>query len=157
MNLQHVEHEFVHCAGLDKKDPISKLLKEVNAKMTKLDGSAMIFCNSVPSCRSLDYALSQEGYDVVSFHGDIPKKMRMQNFQRFKTKECRIMICTDLASRGLDFPFLTHVLNYDFPMTTSDYLHRAGRTGRAGRKGWIISLYHNKDNGILSELKKAHD
>lgn len=67
------------------------------------------------------------------------------------------MICTDLASRGLDFPFLSHVLNFDFPMTTSDYLHRAGRTGRAGRKGWVISLYHNKDNGILNELKKAHD
>lgn len=77
MNLQHIEHEFVHCQGLDKKDPIIKLLKEINPKMTKLEGSLMIFCNSVPSCRSLDYALSEEGYDIVSFHGDIPKKLRI--------------------------------------------------------------------------------
>ncbi|EAS07110.2 type III restriction enzyme, res subunit (macronuclear) [Tetrahymena thermophila SB210] len=157
MNLQHIEHEFIHCQGIDKKEPITKLLKEIMPKAQKQDGSIMIFCNSIPSCRSLDYTLSEEGYDVVSFHGDIPKRLRIQNFDRFKSRESKIMICTDLASRGLDFPFLTHVVNYDFPITTSDYLHRAGRTGRAGRKGSVISLYHNKDNNIINELKKSHD
>lgn len=67
------------------------------------------------------------------------------------------MICTDLGSRGLDFPFLSHVINFDFPKTTSDYLHRAGRTGRAGRKGQVISLYHNKDMLIINELKRSHE
>ncbi len=63
----------------------------------------------------------------------------------FKNQKINIMISTDLASRGLDFPFLTHVYNYDFPHTASDYIHRAGRTGRAGKKGIVISIYHNKD------------
>lgn len=67
------------------------------------------------------------------------------------------MVATDLAARGLDFPFMTHVVNFDFPTTTSDYLHRAGRAGRAGRKGYIISLYHNKDEKIINELKQSNE
>ena len=59
------------------------------------------------------------------------------------------MICTDLGSRGLDFPFCSHVINFDFPNTTSDYLHRVGRTGRAGRKGYAYSFYHRKDWNII--------
>lgn len=55
------------------------------------------------------------------------------------------MISTDLGSRGLDFPFLSHVINYDFPNTASDYLHRAGRTGRAGKKGIVVSFYAKSD------------
>lgn len=66
------------------------------------------------------------------------------------------MVATDLAARGLDFPFLSHVINFDFPQSTSDYLHRAGRTGRAGKKGFIYSLYHNKDQEIIDELNEAN-
>ena len=65
------------------------------------------------------------------------------------------MLCTDLGSRGLDFPFVSHVINYDFPNTTSDYLHRTGRTGRAGNEGTIFSLYHHKDMDIINELKSS--
>jgi superfamily II DNA/RNA helicase len=68
-----------------------------------------------------------------------------------------ILISTDLGSRGLDFPFLNHVINFDFPKTTSDYLHRAGRAGRAGREGFVTSLYHNKDNQTIKELQEAHE
>jgi superfamily II DNA/RNA helicase len=67
------------------------------------------------------------------------------------------MVATDLAARGLDFPFLSHVINFDFPQSTSDYLHRAGRAGRAGKKGHIYSLYHNKDEDIINELKEANE
>jgi len=66
----------------------------------------------------------KKGFDCVSLHGDIPKNVRMQNFQRFEKQEINVMISTDLGSRGLDFPFLNHVINFDFPKTTSDYLHR---------------------------------
>lgn len=63
------------------------------------------------------------------------------------------MLSTDLGSRGLDFTFLTHVVNFDYPRTNSDYLHRAGRTGRAGRKGKVISLYHSKDLPAIKALQ----
>lgn len=141
--------------------------------MNKINGSLLIFCNSVPSCRSIHSFLTESGFDVVSFHGDVPNKLRITNFDQFKTRMSKIMICTDLASRGLDFSFLTHVFNFDFPMTTSDYLHRylflftflifhkwhrrAGRAGRAGRKGWVISLYQNKDNALISDLNESYN
>ena len=67
------------------------------------------------------------------------------------------MVATDLASRGLDLPFVSHVINFDFPKTTSDYLHRAGRAGRAGREGFVLSLYREKDTAILEEMKTSHD
>ena len=58
-------------------------------------------------------------------------------------------MATDLASRGLDMPFVSHIINFDFPKTTSDYLHRAGRAGRAGREGFVMSLYREKDMPII--------
>lgn len=64
------------------------------------------------------------GYDCVTLHGDVPKKLRIQNYERFKRREVPILISSDLGSRGLDFPFVTHVINFDFPKTGSDYLHR---------------------------------
>ena len=67
------------------------------------------------------------------------------------------MVATDLASRGLDLPFVTHVVNFDFPRSVSDYLHRAGRTGRAGRSGEVISFYREKDEKIIEEMRRAHE
>lgn len=67
------------------------------------------------------------------------------------------MLTTDLGSRGLDFPFVKNVINFDFPMSTSDYLHRAGRCGRAGTKGFVYSLYHSKEMDLINELKAAND
>jgi superfamily II DNA/RNA helicase len=66
-------------------------------------------------------------------HGDIPPNTRLKNFEKFKERKSDILVATDLASRGLDLPFVSHIINFDFPKTTSDYLHRAGRAGRAGR------------------------
>ena len=68
-----------------------------------------------------------------------------------------ILVATDLASRGLDLPFVSHIINFDFPKTTSDYLHRAGRAGRAGRVGYVTSLYREKDMPILEAMKESHD
>ncbi len=67
------------------------------------------------------------------------------------------MVATDLASRGLDFPFVSHVVNFDFPKSTSDYLHRAGRAGRAGRPGFVMSLAREKDHPIMNEMKVSHE
>ncbi len=66
-------------------------------------------------------------------------------------------MATDLASRGLDMPWVSHVINFDFPKSTSDYLHRAGRAGRAGRPGFVMSLCREKDNPILDEMKLANE
>jgi superfamily II DNA/RNA helicase len=73
------------------------------------------------------------------------------------TRKADILVATDLASRGLDMPFVSHVINFDFPKSTSDYLHRAGRAGRAGRSGIVMSLVREKDNPILAEMKQANE
>lgn len=83
--------------------------------------------------------------------------MRANNFEKFKERKADILVATDLASRGLDFPFVSHVVNFDFPKSTSDYLHRAGRAGRAGRPGFVLSLVREKDDPILLEMKAAND
>ena len=68
-----------------------------------------------------------------------------------------VLVCTDLASRGLDIPFVSHIINFDFPRSISDYLHRAGRAGRAGRDGFVMSLYRERDMPILQAMKESHD
>lgn len=66
-------------------------------------------------------------------------------------------MCTDLASRGLDIPFVSHIINFDFPKTNADYLHRAGRAGRAGRPGFVVSLYRKRDEPILEAMRTSHE
>ena len=95
--------------------------------------------------------------DSCSLHGEIPPKLRMVNYLKFKKREAKVMVATDLASRGLDLPFVSHIINFDFPKTTSDYLHRAGRAGRAGRQGFVLSLYRDKDVAVLQEMKTSND
>lgn len=92
-----------------------------------------------------------------SLHGEIPPKMRQVNFEKFLNRKSEILVATDLASRGLDMPFVSHIINFDFPKSTSDYLHRAGRAGRAGRPGFVMSLCREKDNPILNEMKLANE
>ena len=89
-------------------------------------------------------------------HGDIPPKVRERNYEEFKMQKAEVLVGTDLASRGLDIPFVSHVINFDFPKSNSDYLHRAGRGGRAGRPGFVLSLYRERDLPILEAMKESH-
>ena len=76
---------------------------------------------------------------------------------RFKKQEegTRVLVATDLASRGLDIHQVSHIINFDFPKTISDYLNRAGRAGRAGRSGFVLSLYRHKDMPILTQMRES--
>jgi len=108
-----------------------------------------VFCNSVNSARAIEHALTESKMESCSLHGEIPPRMRAENYLKFKKREVKVLVATDLASRGLDLPFVSHIINFDFPKTTSDYLHRAGRAGRAGREGFVMSLYRNDDMPVL--------
>ena len=133
------------------------LVKEFRAYGNKNKTSAIIFCNSVQSARAIEHALAEEGEKTSCLHGEIPPRMRQNNFEKFKDRKSDILVATDLASRGLDFPFVSHIINFDFPKSTSDYLHRAGRAGRAGRPGFVLNLVREKDDPILAEMRAAHD
>ena len=83
--------------------------------------------------------------------------MRERNFEEFKMQTAEVLVATDLASRGLDIPFVSHIINFDFPKSNSDYLHRAGRAGRAGRPGFVMSLYRERDQAVLEAMKDSHE
>jgi len=159
MNLTHLNHEFIHIADFDKMKPLQLLMKEFKKYARKHNTSCIVFCNSVKSSRAVEHTLAEAGFKTASMHGDIPPRNRERNFERFKERKdgTQVLVATDLASRGLDIPFVSHIYNFDFPKTNSDYLHRAGRAGRAGREGFVVSMYREKDTPVLRAMQESHE
>ena len=157
MNLTNLKHEFIHLADYDKFKPLIMLANEIKKHLKRNKSSAIVFCNSINSVRATQHTLTQSGFNCTALHGDIPPLQRKENFLSFKAQKHQFLICTDLASRGLDFPFVDHVINLDFPNTTSDYLHRSGRAGRAGKKGTVFTFYRNKNMDLINELKSSYE
>ncbi|KAH9128884.1 hypothetical protein LEN26_001047 [Aphanomyces euteiches] len=116
---------------------------------------AVVFCNSTASCRSTDHMLQEHCYASTTLHGDIPPVVRKQNFEAFVSGKATILVCTDLAARGLDFADVDHVINFDFPKSLVDYLHRAGRTGRAGKRGVVTNLVTKHDAATARAMAMA--
>lgn len=159
-NLSHVIYDFIKLVEYDKHKQFLDLVEEVekDQKASKKNpSSCIVFCNTIQSCISTDLLLKKNGYDCVNLHGDIPAKIRIQNYHRFNNKEVRYLICTDLGARGLDFKDVTRIINFDFPKSASDFLHRAGRTGRVGKKGKVSSQYRLKDNGLIKQLRQSYE
>ncbi len=157
MNLTNLDHEFIKLSEKDKYEPLRLVLKEIQSFKKLETSSAIVFCNSVASARSTEHTIRSFGYKVSSLHGDIPPRMRNNYIEDFKNRKTDILVATDLGSRGLDFPFVSHIFNLDFPKTVSDYLHRAGRAGRAGREGYVKSFYRKYDEQIINQMRKSHE
>lgn len=96
--------------------------------------------------------VQKRGWKAVSIHGDKPQNARTQALSLFKEGTCPLMIATDVAARGLDIPDVEVVINYSFPLTTEDYVHRIGRTGRAGKKGVAHTFFMQENKGLAGEL-----
>jgi superfamily II DNA/RNA helicase len=154
-NLANVKHEFLHVTDYDKYPTLLKIIND-NIKIIKQNMSIIIFCNSINCARKTELTLKENNLSTACLHGDIPPLRRKFELQKFKNRRARVLICTDLIARGLDFPFVYLVINFDFPRTLSDYLHRSGRTGRAGQKGVVISFYRNNNLHVIEKIKKAH-
>ncbi|CAN0049456.1 unnamed protein product, partial [Hapterophycus canaliculatus] len=93
----------------------------------------------------LEQFLQRNNYDAVAVHGDKGQADRERALGQFKSKERPLMVATDVAARGLDIPDVEYVINYSFPLTIEDYIHRIGRTGRAGKKGVSHTYFHQGD------------
>ena len=118
-------------------------------------GSVLVFCNTVPSARSTAHFLSEAGYPVASLHGGIPPLLRAAEFAAFVGGSARVLVCTDAAARGLDFPALEHAILFDFPLASVEYLHRSGRVARAGRQGTVTSLVAKRDIVLARGIQAA--
>jgi superfamily II DNA/RNA helicase len=114
----------------------------------------IIFSNTKIGASRLAKGLEQEGMKAVAIHGDKTQQERMAALESFKKGEIDILVATDVAARGLDITDLPCVINYDLPYNAEDYVHRIGRTGRAGASGDAISIYSDKDERLLTDIEK---
>ncbi|CAD0014380.1 unnamed protein product, partial [Aureobasidium pullulans] len=125
------------------------LLTEQNVKK-----STIIFVNRTSTANLLEHLLRSLAHRVTSLHSGLPQHERTNNLARFRAGAARILVCTDVAARGLDIPEVGVVVNYDLPRDPDDYVHRVGRTARAGRKGVAISLVGQRDVGLVQAIEE---
>lgn len=119
--------------------------------------NAIIFCNRKRDVATLFRSLERHGYSVGSLHGDMDQHARLKTLEAFRDNEITLLVASDVAARGLDIPDVSHVFNYDVPTHAEDYIHRIGRTGRAGRKGIAIMLISPADKKYVQAIEKLLD
>lgn len=142
----HQQLMWVH--SKDKKSALSSLIDKENVS------NAFIFCNRKRDVADLSKWLKQKGYNAEALHGDMHQTARYEVLGRFKNDEITLLVCSDVAARGLDVQGMSHVFNYDIPMNAEDYIHRIGRTGRAGLKGRAWSLASKFDRKFVDAIEK---
>jgi superfamily II DNA/RNA helicase len=116
--------------------------------------NAIIFCNRKRDVAILHKSLQKHGFRAGALHGDMDQRARMASLDAFKTGDVDLIVCSDVAARGLDIPDVSHVFNFDVPVHAEDYVHRIGRTGRAGKQGIAISIVTRADQKHLAEIEK---
>jgi ATP-dependent RNA helicase DDX49/DBP8 len=116
--------------------------------------SAIIFCNRTTTATYLEYLLRILGHRVTSLHSGLQQRDRINNLARFRAKVAGILVATDVAARGLDIPIVDLVVNYDLPRDPDDYIHRVGRTARAGRPGLSITLIGQRDVLLVQSIEE---
>jgi len=143
-----VEQFVSHCKPQDKKRLLKKLIEDENVK------NAFIFCNRKRDVDDVAKWLSRQGLSAEALHGDMHQTVRYEKLDAFKDDKVRLLVCSDVAARGLDVQGLSHVFNYDVPFNADDYVHRIGRTGRAGMKGRAFTLVAGDDQKHLDAVEK---
>ncbi|WP_185873720.1 DEAD/DEAH box helicase [Blattabacterium cuenoti] len=114
----------------------------------------IIFCKTRKETRIIAESLIQDGYNADALYGDLSQKQRESVMNRFKTKILQFLVATDIAARGIDVNDITHVINYNLPYESKIYVHRSGRTGRAGNTGISICIIHYNETYFLKEFEK---
>jgi superfamily II DNA/RNA helicase len=130
--------------------------RELLRKLLDADdmGTAIIFCNRKTTVRELNKSLRQHGFDSGEIHGDMDQSDRLKELDRFKADTINILVASDVAARGLDVKGVSHVFNFDAPWHPDDYVHRIGRTGRAGATGKAFTFYTNDDAEHIANIEK---
>ncbi|XP_008063930.1 probable ATP-dependent RNA helicase DDX28 [Carlito syrichta] len=157
--MPHVRQTFMRLKGADKVTELLQILKHHGrADRTGPSGTVLVFSNSSSTVNWLGYILDDHKIQHLRLQGQMPASMRAGIFQCFQKGSRDILLCTDIASRGLDSTHVELVVNYDFPLTLQDYIHRAGRVGRVGSEvpGTIISFVtHPWDVRLVQKIELA--
>ena len=173
--VPRLQQVFVDVGGTDKMSLLIDILssggsgaaiaRSALGGMTDDDSDnsslTMVFCNTAQSCRAVQFALAEAGIETLAYHGELNSNARSENLQKFRragddeTNDPRVLVCTDLAARGLDVPQVDHVVMFDFPLNALDYLHRSGRTARGVGVGKNERI--RKGNGRVTALVSKRD
>ena len=144
----NIEQILVETSADKKKDVLKDLLRADDLK------NAIIFCNRKSTVRELASSLRRAGFAAGQIQGDMEQAERIAEFERFKKDEVNVLVASDVAARGLDVKGVSHVFNFDVPWQPDDYVHRIGRTGRAGAKGTAITLATKAENELVDRIEK---
>jgi len=131
-----------------KRDALRQLLRGEDI------ASALIFCNRKRDVATLQKSLERYGFDAKALHGDMSQPARTETLDGFRAGKFKLLVCSDVAARGLDIPAVSHVFNFDVPIHAEDYVHRIGRTGRAGRSGKAFTLAQPDDSKYLAAIRR---
>jgi superfamily II DNA/RNA helicase len=141
-----------------RRDTGASEKREVLRRLIRAEGDALtngiIFCNRKVDVDVVAKSLKRHGFDAQAMHGDLDQKLRMKILQAFRDGELKLLIASDVAARGLDIPNVSHIFNFDVPIHSEDYVHRIGRTGRAGRWGKSITLCLPQDEKYLAKIEE---
>ena len=136
--------------GSNKRKVLRALIDSEGDKCT----NAIIFCNRKTDVDICAKSLKKYGYNAAAIHGDLDQSQRMKTLDGFRDGSLRLLVASDVAARGLDIPSVSHVFNFDVPGHAEDYVHRIGRTGRAGREGKAITICSGRDEKALDAIEK---
>ena len=144
----NIDQRLIQVRGDKKKDVLRDILSHEEFK------NAIVFANRKTTVRDLASSLKRSGFAAGQIQGDMDQSDRIAEFDRFKKDEVTILVASDVAARGLDVKGVSHVINYDVPWQPDDYVHRIGRTGRAGMKGIAITLATREDGEAIQRIEK---
>jgi ATP-dependent RNA helicase RhlE len=149
VNVMELIRQVAYRVSPERKGPFLRyLIKSENI------AQALVFVSSVRNADNLVVKLNKNGIEAMAIHGEKSQGARMEALRRFKTGQLRILVATDLLSRGIDIELLPLVINYDLPRSPKDYIHRIGRTGRAGAAGQAITLITSEDEHHFKIIQK---
>ena len=143
-----------HSKDYEKRDVLRGLIRAAQENTEHPLKNGIIFCNRKREVATLYRSLEKHGFSVGALHGDMDQRARMNALDAFRKNELTLLVASDVAARGLDIPDVSHVFNYDIPHHAEDYVHRIGRTGRAGRKGAAYTLVARGDEKSLAAIEK---
>jgi ATP-dependent RNA helicase DeaD len=148
VGAEDVSHEYYVVQAKDRYEAL-KRVADMNPKIY-----GIVFCRTRRETKEVADKLINDGYNADALHGDLSQAQRDHVMSRFRAKTMQMLVATDVAARGLDVNDLTHVINYNLPDELEAYIHRSGRTGRAGKKGICISIIHSRDKRKIKDIEK---
>ena len=149
VTLENIKQNVIETTDRNKQDTLCRVIDEDRPYM------AIIFCRTKVRVDSLEEAMHTRGYNCEKLHSDISQKKRERIMKSFRKGDIQYLIATDVASRGLDIGGVGHIYNYDIPENVESYIHRIGRTGRAGETGYTCLFVAPKDMNLLAEIEKT--